>query len=1250
MASLEVGSISATLGANVSQFVSGMRQAQTSFNGVVGSVQNGSKAIATSSQQATASLDTIAVGVKKLQSTVARSMAAIGATMILPSIFNAAKTAIVDFNQQLDQSRIAFTHFAGSAENAEKLLEKLQNFAARTPFNFKDLLGTTQQMMAMGVEAKDLLPRLTAIGDAAAGLGGSPEILQRIQRALGQIQAKGRVQSEELMQLAEVGVPAYQYMADVIGGTIPQALNMMKKGEIDAATAVTGILDGLAKDFGGMMEQQSKTMMGALSTVQDFVQMTVAQIGRPIFDALRETMLNVADFLSSKEMQEGAANLAKNISNGMKQAGEVIGKFLKVVGPTLESLVGNMYDLARAIGNGIGASKPFLLAVAGAFMAVVGAVKIVSIALSPILKLFAENKTLAQALVVVLGVLAIKQRFFGTTTEGVAKAGTALMTSLRGVVSGVRDTIAYQQKLANGYGANLTAMQALRMGTVAGFKAMGAAVKSFAASLLPMLALIIAVELVMKAFEAFGAKQRVTDERTKELTQSIKDQTTALLENKEALESGSTGADILGNALFKTGEESDKLVRAFGALGKTASMTEIKSAAQNFEEYAKQVLIAKGATEEQAVAMANAIDNTDDNKAIEMAYGVWEWNSSLNGVAEALEVVQDNLENVDFAKMAEEQGQALVGAGKLTSAQLLQAQAITEAMPGYAQMSDEVKAIALNQNILTVATDVARGALEAQSIAAMQAEYVQSRLAAATAGSNVPLTDAVSILHSMYDTTKGVAASLEDFTARMNGASNGLIQWNRFLSGFNKKMEDMFDTIALGDKSFKDLQLASYDLSDSISEMIYNADALGMGQEEVTASTIQMVAQFRGAAAQAGYTSEEINGLIASLGILDNLSPEVQIALKLGIEELKAQVDAITKTIMSSKNMSDVLKLSKSLEPLNAMIKALEGVKPRKEKGGGGGGGSSKSDNPFAWVEEWVNDIKEFASAYTSQDWAESLFVSSPQEIADAIATLLDEAQQLALTQVADSAPFFNAIKALGEQIIGVAEDRDRVSARLDEANENLANAISARESIKQGVADNIRGMAQFNINDFTTPELIKSKLRSAISAASKFKSVLERLQSAGFPPFLIQQVVAGGPIDGTQFGEMLLQSSPDDIATYKDLGSQLEEAAQSAGSIAGDIMFGGDIKFFQDQVNILVPALNDLNTTLANLIYQLQQNVSGGAGTLGVTAAAPIEITINAGVGTNGPELGQLIVTALQDYQRRTGAIPIRTTTSSVR
>ena len=1244
MASLEVGSISATLGANVSQFITGMRQAQTSFNGVVSSVQSGSRTIATSSQQATASLDTIAVGVKKLQSTVARSMAAIGATMILPSIFNAAKTAIVDFNQQLDQSRIAFTHFAGSAENAEKLLEKLQNFAARTPFNFKDLLGTTQQMMAMGVEAKDLLPRLTAIGDAAAGLGGSPEILQRIQRALGQIQAKGRVQSEELMQLAEVGVPAYQYMADVIGGTIPQALNMMKKGEIDAATAVTGILDGLAKDFGGMMEQQSKTMMGALSTVQDFVQMTVAQIGRPIFDALRETMLKVAGFLSSKEMQEGAANLAKNISNGMKQAGEVIGKFLKVVGPTLESLVGNMYDLARAIGNGIGASKPFLLAVAGAFMAVVGAVKIVSIALSPILKLFAENKTLAQALVIVLGVLAIKQKFFGTTTEGVAKAGTALMTSLRGVISGIRDTIAYQQKLANGYGANLTAMQALRMGTVAGFKAMGAAVKSFAASLLPLLALIVAIELVMKAFEAYGAKQRVTNERTKELTQSIKDQTIALLENKEALKEGADGSDILSEALFKSGEESDKLVRAFGAIGRAASLDQMKLAAADFEEYAKQVLIANGATEKQAKSMAAAIDFTDDNKASDIDDFASHWNDSLDSVAEGLEVVQDNLENIDFSKMAEQQGQALVGAGKLTAAQLLQAQTMTEAMPGYDQMSDDLQGIALNQNLLAVATDAARGAIEAEALAAAQLEYVQSRIAAETEGANVPLTDAVDILHSMYDTTKGVAASLEDFIGAMNGAKSSTIEWNRFMKGFNDYMSDLYDNVAFGEKSFSDLQLASYDLSDSIAELIYNADSLGISQSEVTTSTMQMIANFQGAAAQAGYTSEEINGLVANLGILDNLSPEIQIALKMNTEQLKAQIKVIKDTIASytGGNVQYVKKLLDEMRPLQNMLSAIEGVKPRKEKSSGG---SSKSDKPFAWVEEWIEGIKDFASYYTSQDWAESIFSSSPQEIADALATLLEEAQELALTNIEGSAPFFNAIKALGEQIVNIATERDRLSARLDEANENLANSISARDSLKQGVADNIRSMASLNVYDYTTPNMIKSKIADAISAAKNFKGVLQRMQSAGFPPFLIQQVIDAGPIDGSRFGEMLLKSTPEDIASYRELGSQLESAANDAGSIAGNIMFGGDIAKYQEQVNILVPALNDLNTTLADLIFQLQNNVSGGAGALGVSSNTPIEITINAGVGTNGPELGQLVVTALQDYQRRVGAIPIRTT-----
>jgi tape measure domain-containing protein len=48
---------------------------------------------------------------------------------------------------------------------------------------------------------------MTAIGDAVAGVGGGADAIDRVSLAIGQMQAKGRVQSEELLQLAEAGVP-----------------------------------------------------------------------------------------------------------------------------------------------------------------------------------------------------------------------------------------------------------------------------------------------------------------------------------------------------------------------------------------------------------------------------------------------------------------------------------------------------------------------------------------------------------------------------------------------------------------------------------------------------------------------------------------------------------------------------------------------------------------------------------------------------------------------------------------------------------------------------------------------------------------------------------------------------------------------------------------------------------------------------------------------------------------------------------
>ena len=382
--------IDALVDADVSGFVTGMGQA-------TGAAQRFAQTTVGGFGELTKTVKGIEGAVGKMRSSLTRGFAAIGAGMIVPSIFSAAKSALIDFNQQLDQSRIAFTTFMGSADKANSMLLKLQDFAARTPFNFKDLLGTTQQMIAMGTAADDLIPRLTAIGDAAAALGGSPEVMRRIQRALGQIQAKGRVQAEELMQLAEVGIPAYQYIADILGVTIPQSLKMMERGQVSAATAITGLLDGMGRDFGGMMKKHSETMMGALSTVQDYVSITVANMTRPLFEAVRGLMVSLGNLLSTNEMKQRAADFAESVRNAFVTAGQAAKQIWEQIGPTIQSLVQMVVPIGRALANGLKSAMPVAKGIVGAILAVAKAVKPVIDGITNLIKKFGESKAVGMA-------------------------------------------------------------------------------------------------------------------------------------------------------------------------------------------------------------------------------------------------------------------------------------------------------------------------------------------------------------------------------------------------------------------------------------------------------------------------------------------------------------------------------------------------------------------------------------------------------------------------------------------------------------------------------------------------------------------------------------------------------------------------------------------------------------------------------------------------------------------------------------
>lgn len=228
----------------------------------------------------------------------------------------------------LEQSKVAFTTMLGSAEKADKFLRELASFAAATPFELRGLQDSAKRLLAFGLASKDVIPVLTGVGNAVAGLGGGKDVLDGITTALGQMLAKGKASAEEMGQLAERGVPAWEMLAKSIGVSVPEAMKMAEKGMITGAKAVEAIVNGMNERFPNMMEKQSKTLLGAWSNLTDGIDGLLTRIGLRFAEAF-----NLTGIITALSRTFGM------ISEALDENGGVLGAINAAFGPASRALI-----------------------------------------------------------------------------------------------------------------------------------------------------------------------------------------------------------------------------------------------------------------------------------------------------------------------------------------------------------------------------------------------------------------------------------------------------------------------------------------------------------------------------------------------------------------------------------------------------------------------------------------------------------------------------------------------------------------------------------------------------------------------------------------------------------------------------------------------------------------------------------------------------------------------------------------------
>lgn len=227
-----------------------------------------------------------------------------------------------------EQVDIAFNTMLGP-ERAKKMIADLVEFAKTTPFEMAGLNKATQQMLAYGFAADDVIPMLTDVGNATAALGAGQQGIDAITRALGQMHGKGVAASQEMMQLTEVGIPAWDYLAKALHTNVAGAMEMVTKKAVSADVAIAAIRAGMQGDFGGLMIKQSRTLTGVLSNLADAATATIMKMYqtdgyKKMTDALSKLADPIQKLVESlmplfERGMEALASMATNAANAINQ-------------------------------------------------------------------------------------------------------------------------------------------------------------------------------------------------------------------------------------------------------------------------------------------------------------------------------------------------------------------------------------------------------------------------------------------------------------------------------------------------------------------------------------------------------------------------------------------------------------------------------------------------------------------------------------------------------------------------------------------------------------------------------------------------------------------------------------------------------------------------------------------------------------------------------------------------------------------
>lgn len=232
---------------------------------------------------------------------------ALGGAMAVKGAYN----WLVGANADMEQYKNTLTVVLGSQQKAVEQLAWAEKFAASTPFEIPSIVEATTRLESYGIESKKVLG---ITGDMASVMG--KDLMQAVE-------AVADAQTGELERLKEFGITKkmLEEQAKLMGKN-----PVNNKGQITDQEAFNAALFALMeKRFKGGMEMQSKSFKGMLSNASDFMGSIGRQLGKPIFEGLKNQLGGVLEWANRLKDSGAIDSFVASVHRGFKIVGQVVG-------------------------------------------------------------------------------------------------------------------------------------------------------------------------------------------------------------------------------------------------------------------------------------------------------------------------------------------------------------------------------------------------------------------------------------------------------------------------------------------------------------------------------------------------------------------------------------------------------------------------------------------------------------------------------------------------------------------------------------------------------------------------------------------------------------------------------------------------------------------------------------------------------------------------------------------------------------